>query len=72
LLVFAPAKTPRQIITRLNEALVKVVRAPETRAQFAGLGADVVGSSPEEFAAYVRRDLEKYAKIVKFSGAKID
>lgn len=70
--MFAPAKTPRQIITRLNEALVKVVRAPETRAQFAGLGADVVGSSPEEFAAYVRRDLEKYAKIVKFSGAKID
>ena len=61
--MFAPAKTPKRIITRLNEALVKVVRAPETREQFAALGADVVGSSPEEFAAYVRRDMEKYAKI---------
>lgn len=48
------------------------MRAPETRAQFEALGADVVGSSPGEFAAYVRSDMEKYAKIVKFSGAKID
>jgi tripartite-type tricarboxylate transporter receptor subunit TctC len=70
--MFAPAKTPKQIIARLNEALVKVVRAPETQTQFAVLGADVVGSSPGEFAAYVRSDMEKYARIVKFSGAKID
>ena len=70
--MFAPAKTPNRIITRLNEAVVKVVRAPETRSQFAALGADVVGSSPEEFADFVRRDMQQYATIVKLSGAKVD
>ncbi len=70
--LFAPAKTPKRIITLLNEAVVKVVRTPEIRSQFAALGADAVGNSPEEFAAFVRRDMEKYAKVVKLSGAKLD
>lgn len=70
--MFAPAKTPKRIIARLNEAVVKVVRTPEIRAQFLALGADPVGSSSEEFAAFVRRDMEKYAKVVKLSGAKVD
>ncbi len=70
--LFAPAKTPRRIISRLNDALVKVVRAPETRSLFEALGADPVGSSPEEFAAFIRRDTEKYARVVKLSGAKVD
>lgn len=70
--MFAPARTPKKIIIRLNAALVKVVNAPQTRAQFEALGADPVGSSPAEFAAFVRRDLEKYAKVVKLSGAKVD
>jgi tripartite-type tricarboxylate transporter receptor subunit TctC len=70
--LFAPAKTPRRIIALLNEALVKVVRSPETRSQFEALGADPVGSSPEEFAAFLRRDMERYAVVVKLSGAKID
>ena len=70
--LFAPAKTPKHIITLLNEALVKVVRAPETRSQFEALGADPVGSTPEEFAAFLRRDMERHAATVKISGAKID
>ena len=70
--MFAPAKTPRTIINRVNAALVKTVRTPEMQAQFVALGADPVGSSVEEFAAFVRRDMEKYASIVKISGAKID
>jgi tripartite-type tricarboxylate transporter receptor subunit TctC len=70
--MFAPAKTPKPIITRLNEAVVKVVRSPEIQSQFAALGADTVGSSPDEFAAFLRRDMEQYAKIVKLSGAKLD
>jgi tripartite-type tricarboxylate transporter receptor subunit TctC len=70
--MFAPAKTPQRIIARLNEAVVKVVRSPEIQAQFAALGADAVGNSPEEFAAFVRRDMEKYAKVVRISGAKVD
>ena len=70
--MFAPAKTPKWIITHVNKALVQVVRAPGIRSQFEALGADPVGSTPEEFAAFVRRDMEKYAKVVKISGAKLD
>ena len=70
--MFAPAKTPKQIISRLNEAVVKVVRSPEIQTQFAALGADAIGNSPGEFAAFVRRDMEKYARVVKLSGAKLD
>jgi len=70
--MFAPAKTPKQIIARLNEAVVKVVRSPEIQTQFSALGADAIGNSPGEFAAFVRRDMEKYARVVKLSGAKLD
>jgi len=70
--MFAPAKTPKAIITRVNEAVVKVLRSPGIQAQFITLGADPVGDTPEEFAAFVRRDLQRYAKVVKLSGAKLD
>ena len=70
--MFVPAQTPKRIIARLNEALVKVVRSPEIQKQFAALGADAVGNSSGEFAAFVRRDMEKYAKVVRISGAKLD
>jgi len=70
--MFAPAKTPQRIIARLNEAVVKILRSPEIQSQFAALGADAVGNSPEEFAAFVRRDMERYARVVRISGAKVD
>lgn len=70
--MFAPAKTPRTVINRVNAALVKTIKAPDTQAQFIRLGADPVGSTPGEFADFVRRDMEKYARIVKISGAKVD
>jgi len=70
--LFAPARTPQRIVARLNEAVVKIVRSSEIQAQFAALGADAVGNSPEEFAAFVRRDMERYARVVRLSGAKLD
>jgi tripartite-type tricarboxylate transporter receptor subunit TctC len=70
--MFAPVKTPKAIVTRLNAAVVKVVHSPEIRSQFEALGADPVGSSIEEFATYVRNESERYAKVVKASGAKLD
>ena len=70
--LLAPARTPRQIVARLNDVLVKVVRAPDVKSQLETQGYDPVGSSPEEFAAFIRRELDKYAKVVKISGAKID
>lgn len=68
----APAKTPKQIVARLNELVVKVVRAPELKSQFEILGYEAVGGSPGEFAAFIRAESEKYAKAVKLSGAKVD
>jgi tripartite-type tricarboxylate transporter receptor subunit TctC len=70
--MFAPAKTPKPIITRLNDVLVKVLHTDEVRSQYRKLGADAVGSTPEEFAAFVRRDIDQYARVVKLSGAKLD
>ena len=70
--IVAPAKTPRAIITRVHDAMVKVVRTPEIRAQFEVLGMDPAGGTPEEFAATIRQENERYAKVVKLSGAKVD
>ncbi len=70
--MLVPTHTPKDIIARLHEALVKVTRNPETKAQFETLGYDVVGSTPGEFAAYIRAENDKYAKIVKVIGAKVD
>jgi tripartite-type tricarboxylate transporter receptor subunit TctC len=70
--LLAPAKTPKTIVARLNEALVKVVRAPEMKSQLEIQGYDPVGSSAAEFTAFIRAESEKYAKVVKLSGAKVD
>lgn len=70
--MLAPAKTQQRIINRLSEALVEAMRSPEIRSQFIALGADPVGSSPPEFAAFIRRETERYAKVIKIAGVKID
>ena len=70
--LLAPAKTPKAIIGRLNDVMVKVVHAPDLKSQLEIQGYDPVGSSPEAFAAFIRAESEKYAKVVKFSGAKVD
>jgi tripartite-type tricarboxylate transporter receptor subunit TctC len=70
--VWAPKGTPREIVERLHAEIVKVLKLPDTRERYAGLGAEPVGSTPEEFAAYCRSELAKWAKVVKESGAKAD
>ncbi len=70
--LFAPAKTPKPVIDRINAAVVATVKSPEMQARFIALGADPVGSSVAEFTAFVKRDLEKYEKVVRISGARVD
>ena len=70
--LFAPAKTPRPIITRLNEVLIKVLHTPEIKSQFDAQGADVIAGSPEEFAAFMVKEFERDVKAVKLSGATVD
>ena len=71
--VFAPAGTPEAIVNRLHADIVKAMQTPDVRAKLEGLGADgTVSRSPEEFAALVRADTARYAKIVKDIGLRID
>jgi tripartite-type tricarboxylate transporter receptor subunit TctC len=70
--VWAPAATPPAVVQRLSREIAAIVRLPEVREQFAALGADPVGNTPEEFAAFAKAELGKWAGIVKRSGAKVD
>ena len=63
--VLAPAGTPRPVITRLNSEITRIVKTPDTRDRLISYGLDVVTSSPEEYTAFRKADLSKWAKIVK-------
>jgi len=70
--LFAPAKTPPEIIARLHQATVKVLALPEVRDKLAAQGAESVGSTPEEFRAYVRAEIDKWARVIRASGMPIE
>lgn len=70
--VLAPAGTPKEIVARLNADIVKVLAAPDIKERLSAQGADPVGNTPEQFAAYIRTEQIKWAKVVKDSGAKIE
>jgi tripartite-type tricarboxylate transporter receptor subunit TctC len=70
--LFAPAGTPPELVTRINEAALKALSDPEVQAKLQGFGATVVGSTPDELAAHVQAELAKWAPVVKASGAQID
>jgi tripartite-type tricarboxylate transporter receptor subunit TctC len=63
--MFAPAGTPPAIVNRLHAETVNALKAPEIREFMQGEGADLVGSTPAELAAYVKRELERYAIVIK-------
>jgi tripartite-type tricarboxylate transporter receptor subunit TctC len=66
--VLAPAGTPREIVARLHGEIVRVLQAADVRGRLSADGADPVGSSPEEFAAFLRAETAKWAKVVKDAG----
>jgi len=68
----APAKTPQAIVARLNAEIVKVLALPEVRSPFAIQGIEVIGGTPEQFASYIRAEIEKWAQVIRLSGAKAD
>ena len=70
--VFAPAGTPREALDRLHAQFTRALGAPDVREKMQNLGAEPVGSRPEEFAAYIRAEGEKYARVIKASGARAD
>jgi tripartite-type tricarboxylate transporter receptor subunit TctC len=66
--LLAPAGTPREIIARLHKETVAILRTPEATERLAGDSAEVVASSPEEFAAFIRAETVKWAKVAKAAG----
>lgn len=70
--VMAPAKTPREIVNRLNADLARIVATPEVRERFIGEGVEPVGGSTELFAAFVRDEIDKYGKVVRAASLTAD
>jgi tripartite-type tricarboxylate transporter receptor subunit TctC len=68
----APAGTPNEIIAALHHATVEALGDRDTRTALADLGVDVVGNSPDEFAAYIKSEIPKWTAVVKASGAHLD
>ena len=70
--ILAPAGTPRPIITRLNAELVKIMHAPEMKEKLAASGTDPLTSTPEEFAAYIKKEIGKWGDVIRKAGVKAD
>ena len=70
--VLLPARTPRTIVTRLHDETVKALHFPDVKERLDGLGFEIVGSTPEQFGAYIKSEIGKWEKVVKASGAKPD
>ena len=67
-----PARTPREIIVRLNQELARILRMSDVRERLATQGAEPVGNTPEEYAAAIKADLARWAKVVVAAGIRAD
>ncbi len=68
--ILAPAGTPRPIVAKLNEAIVKALQSPDMRTKYAAIGQDVVWSTPEEFSAFLADEAQRWSKVVRTAGIK--
>jgi tripartite-type tricarboxylate transporter receptor subunit TctC len=70
--IFAPAGAPPDIVARLNGEIVRILHTPEMKERLALLGAEPIGNKPDEFAAFIKAEIPKYAKVIRASGARAD
>lgn len=68
----APARTPRDIVARLNEAAVRALRSPEVQERLTQIGFDVVASSPEDFGRFMKEEVDRWTRVVQRGGIKAD
>jgi tripartite-type tricarboxylate transporter receptor subunit TctC len=68
--ILVTAGTPREIVLKLNDALVRAMKAPEMKEALAKIGQDALWSTPEEFAAFLREETEKWRKVIQATGLK--
>jgi tripartite-type tricarboxylate transporter receptor subunit TctC len=70
--LFAPAKTPQEVITKLHAEVARIVALPETMKHFDNAGLAAARSTPAEFSAFIRREIDKWTRVVKAAGIKAD
>ena len=70
--VFAPARTPRAIVEKLNADIVRVLNLPDVRERLAAMGSTPVGGTPEQFGDYVKREIERWGRVIRERGIKIE
>jgi len=70
--MWAPKSTPQPIAQKLSTEIAQITRLPDVRERFLALGAEPVGNTAEEFAAFTKSELNKWARVVKQSGARVD
>ena len=71
-MVLVPSRTPRPIVSRLNQELVRIVKTPEVSEQIVRVGADVIANTPDDSAATLRTDLKKYAEVIKALNIRLE
>lgn len=70
--ILAPAKTPPEIVNRLNAEVTKALASPEVREKLQAQGAELLGSTPEQYAAYLKSEVERWSKVIKASGVEFE
>jgi tripartite-type tricarboxylate transporter receptor subunit TctC len=68
--MWAPAKTPRTIVARLNQEAMRTLQAPDVKERFASSGAEALGSTPEQFAQAIQADAARIAQVIKSTGIR--
>jgi tripartite-type tricarboxylate transporter receptor subunit TctC len=70
--VLAPAGTPREVVQRFNTEMVRILNSSEVKDRFSKMGVDVVAGTPEHFSAFLKSEVERWAKVVRDAGIKAD
>jgi len=70
--VFAPARTPAAAVTRLNSELTRILRMPDVQARFREEGGEIAPGTPEELSAFISREIQRWGKVVRDAGVKVD
>ena len=70
--IVAPAGVPKELVAKLNAAIVNGLKSADVKQRFGDLGYEVIGDSPEQFAATIRADIEKFGRVIKAAGIKAD